>query len=117
MGLLANAGIDIFNTHKMTLSNALHVAVERNHYEVALMLISSRFPLNEKKEGGHTALLIASRDPGAMNVIDNIIRKGGDLDTVCDLGQTALAQSIIKENKDATELLLKHGAKLFVDDI
>jgi len=49
MGLLANAGINILNTHRFTKSNALHVACERKHYEVANMLISSKFPLNEVK--------------------------------------------------------------------
>lgn len=35
MIILADAGINILNVHKVTNSNALHVAVERKHYEVA----------------------------------------------------------------------------------
>jgi hypothetical protein len=35
MGLLADAGINILNTHSVTKSNALHVAIERKHFEVA----------------------------------------------------------------------------------
>jgi len=38
-GMLASAGINIFNKHIETKSNALHVAIERKHYEVAIMLI------------------------------------------------------------------------------
>jgi hypothetical protein len=47
--LLANAGINIFNKHKDTQSNGLHVAIERKHYEVAQMLVVSKFPLEERK--------------------------------------------------------------------
>ena len=37
--ILANGGADIFNKHKITKSNGLHVAIERKHLEVATMLI------------------------------------------------------------------------------
>ena len=35
MCLLANTGIDIMNCHGETVSNGLHVAVERGHYALA----------------------------------------------------------------------------------
>jgi len=34
MNLLANSGINILCKHKYTLSNALHVAVERGYYKI-----------------------------------------------------------------------------------
>lgn len=45
------------------------------------MLISSRFPLNNLKEGGLNALTIVARDPDneAFKVGENIIKKGGDV--------------------------------------
>ena len=35
LNLLANAGANVFSKHKETKSNALHVALQRKHYEVA----------------------------------------------------------------------------------
>ena len=68
VGLLANAGVNLFNKHKETQSNGLHVAIERKHYEVANMLISSRYPLEELKKGGLTPLLLSARDTNAFSV-------------------------------------------------
>lgn len=91
MGMLAQAGINIFNTHKVTKSNALHVAIERKHYECATMLISSKYPLNEIKEGGLTALIISARDKSAVNVSESMLKKGAKIDLMTNLGQTALS--------------------------
>lgn len=46
MQLLAEAGIDVLNKHSVTKSNALHVAVERNHPHIVRMLIKSGFPID-----------------------------------------------------------------------
>ena len=47
ISLLANANIDILNQSRSTSSNALHVAIQRKHYEIAKLLIKSGFPVNE----------------------------------------------------------------------
>ena len=59
--LLANAGIDILVKHNETKSNALHIALEREHYDVCKMLISSKFSVNNKKEDNITPLIIAAK--------------------------------------------------------
>jgi hypothetical protein len=41
MKLLAEHGIDIFNKHWFTGCNALHMAVEKNYFNVVKMLVSS----------------------------------------------------------------------------
>lgn len=68
VSLLANAGVNLFNKHKETKSNGLHVAIERGHYEVANMLISSKYPLEDTKNGGLTPLLLSLRDKNAYSV-------------------------------------------------
>ena len=88
---LATLGINIFNTHNLTKSNALHVSIERGHYECALLLINSRYPLEEPKEGGLTALMLASRDLDAFPVAEQLIKKGADINKISELGQTALS--------------------------
>jgi len=57
--LLGNAGIDIFCCHKVTKSNALHVALERGNYKIASQLILSNFPLNNQNSQHLTPLIIA----------------------------------------------------------
>ena len=50
MTLLAEAGINILGKHKDTESNALHVAMERKHYNIVQMLVQSNYPLDEMKK-------------------------------------------------------------------
>ena len=50
MTLLAEAGINILGKHKDTESNALHVAMERKHYNIVQMLVQSNYPLDDMKK-------------------------------------------------------------------
>ena len=97
-GMLANAGINILNAHKDTKTDALHTAIERKFYDVALMLINSKFPLNNVKEGGLTPLIIAARDPKAQTVCEILIKKGAHVNHITDIGQSALTQTVLNDN-------------------
>jgi ankyrin repeat protein len=77
--ILAELGIDILVQHKETRSNALHVAIMRKHYKLAIMLIQSKFPLNEVKKGGITALHLACLDHDAIGVANYLVKKGADI--------------------------------------
>ena len=46
--MLSQAGCNILITHQETKSNALHVAIERKHYSLALNLVMSIFPINNR---------------------------------------------------------------------
>ena len=61
MSTLANAGVDILSKHKITYSNALHISVERNYEDIIDQLIQSKYPLDEMKKGGYTALMLAAK--------------------------------------------------------
>ena len=86
MSILANAGINLFNKHKETNSNGLHVAIERKHYEVAINLIASKYPLEEKKKGGLTPLLLSSRDKDAYSVSEQLVKKGAQINVISESG-------------------------------
>jgi ankyrin repeat protein len=116
VGILANAGIDIFNKHTETNSNGLHVAIERKHYEVANMLISSKYPLEEKKKGGLTPLLLSARDKDAYSVSEQLVKKGSQINVISDSGQSPLSQSVLNHDIKLAELLLKYGAEIFHQD-
>ena len=115
--ILANAGIDIFNCHKESKSNALHVAIERKHYEVANLLIGSKFPLNNKTDGGLTALVLVARDKDAYYVGEQLVKRGAEVNLVTDYGMSALAQTVLSDNKKLAGYLLKSEAKMFNEDI
>jgi len=117
MGLLANSGINILNTHKETKSNALHVAIERKHYDVAIMLIQSKFPLENEKLDGLTPLIISSRDNDAFNVSETLIKKGAYINKVSETGQSALSQAVFNNNQLLSEHLVKHGGLMFNEDL
>lgn len=60
MRLLAEKGINLLNTHRVTGNNALHIAVEKNYLNIVKMLIKSSFPLEHENKKEQTALSIAS---------------------------------------------------------
>lgn len=86
MVLLAKAGIDIMSTSDKTHSNALHVAVQRQHYEIAKILMESGYPLNHSMSGGLTGLIMASSDKKFFKMCERIIETGGDLNKCTDDG-------------------------------
>lgn len=117
MGLLANANIDILNCTKATQSNALHVAVQRKHYEIAKMLVKSGYPLNNLMKGGISALIVCAHDQDAFQVAASLVYAGADINQVAQFGQSALSEAIIHENRKLAELLIKKDAKIFFDKI
>ena len=81
VSLLANHGCDIFVKHNKSNSNALHIAIIRKHYEIAIQLIQSKFPLNDINNGGMSPLLLISNDlnPQALKVAKLLINKGANI--------------------------------------
>ena len=118
MLLLANSGIDIMCSHKYTGSNGLHAAVEQGNYSLAKQLVKSKYPLNEVKEGGLTALMIIVRDSGraAIEAGHQMIIAGADLNHISKNGSCALAEAIIHNNKKMAMNLLKWEANIFHKD-
>ena len=114
MGILAQGGIDIYNSHKNTQSNALHVACQRKHYHVARMLAESNYDMNKLMQGNLSALIIASKDKKAIYSIRFMIHAGADVNIISDFGQTSLSVAVENDDKQLAELLLNYGAKMFI---
>lgn len=83
------------------------------------MLIQSKFPVNDAKEGGLTPLILIARDDckEAINVAIQLIHSGCDINQHGQMGQTALSQAISHDNKKFTEILLKKEAKIFNEEL
>lgn len=58
VGILATSKIDIMNTSESG-QNALHIACKRGHPSVVKFLIREQYPLDEQKNDGSTALMVA----------------------------------------------------------
>ena len=71
--ILAEAGIDIFNVHRPSKANALHIAAKMKHTGVVEMLSESNFPLDNNMIGGITALMILADDPKMINASYSLI--------------------------------------------
>lgn len=114
MSILARAGINIYNHHNVTKSNALHVAVQRNHYYIARMLAESNYEMNHLMQGNLSALIIAAKDKKALNTIRFMIHSGADVNVISDFGQTALSVCVENNDRHLAELLLNYGANMFI---
>ena len=129
MSILAKHGIDVLNRHKITQSNALHIATEKEHANIVKLLIDSGFPINETKQGGFTALIIScmckftedhdhvhqefNDDINSMYIPKMLVAAGADINHVTDSGISALSQAIDLHNNKLAEFLLKKGANIF----
>ena len=94
MQILAEEGIEVLNHHKHTLSNALHVAVERNYPNIVRMLIKSKFPLDDPKSDGVTPLIIACRYEfldDDESIAKMLVDAGACINCVTTNGQSALS--------------------------
>ena len=58
MKILAEKGIDIFNTDKKG-NNALHISAKKGFSNVVKMLVDSKFPIDRPNNRGETALALA----------------------------------------------------------
>lgn len=115
--LLAEAGIDILSKHKETGASALHVAVERKHHRVVDMLVDSGYPLDLKRQGGLTALIIGSRfkDDVGVRMCRKIVEGGADVNLISDRGDSALSEAIVHDNRQLADILIKVQANLMYD--
>ena len=58
---LADANIDIMNVSNHSESNALHVSIQRDHNDIAKLLIKSGYPLENCMKGGVTPLIVCAQ--------------------------------------------------------
>lgn len=83
MKLLAEAGIDVLNEHKTTKANALHVAVQRNHLSIVKLLVQSNFPLDCRRHGDLTALIIGAQFGSShLEICYKLVMGGADINAV-----------------------------------
>lgn len=50
------------------------------------MLISSKYPLEDRKKGGLTPLLLSVREKDAYSVSEQLVKKGANINVISDSG-------------------------------
>jgi len=80
------------------------------------MLINSGFPIEEKKKGGYTPLLLATKDMTLRNVTEKLLKRGAKINVKSETGQTPLAHAIINNDLNLADMLLKYGANIFNEE-
>lgn len=90
--------------------NSIHSAVRANWYNhVEKILENNPERLNEKDKAGETPLMHAAKF-GNIETVELLIKRGADVNTVCDGGGTALHMAAWFGYKDVVEILIKSSA-------
>jgi ankyrin repeat protein len=118
MKILAEAGANVFQVHKKTKANALHVAIQRKHFNIAEILIKSNFPVNEGNKGGVTPLMLAAIIHSPMNIGQLLLKFKANVNQTDHTGMSALAYCVQHENLELGKFLIQKGkADLFNSNI
>ena len=75
------------------------------------MLVDAGIPFDERDSIGQTPLMCAARD-NCKETLEYLLEKGAQVNTRCKSNMAALDYSILNENDEISELLLKKGAKI-----
>lgn len=62
------------------------------------MLIESGFPLDEKTNLGHTALIMCASISGNNQICTKLVKAGANVNIISNDGVSALSEAIIHEN-------------------
>ena len=95
--------------------NALHVAAESGHEEMALLLIESGAKINGNNKSNQTPLHKAAFE-GRDKIVNILIQNGADVNPAVQSsgsfnGMTPLDFALTKGKSSTADLLRKHGAK------
>ena len=114
MRVLAEHGIEIYNTDEMG-NNALHLSARfDSRFNILDMLVKSRYNLDLQNKSGDTATHIAAQK-GNLRALESLIANGADIDMRNEHSLSPLYLAILNENMECVEILLENGASVFYD--
>lgn len=114
-GLLHHLDWSLCNTPDCTGNTPLIWAADAGQPHVVGKLLDERVDLDVRGYLGATAVCRASRR-GHTDILEMLLTAGANADIGNDKMQYPLHFAAFKENKEAVEILLKHGAKKLVLD-
>lgn len=89
----------------------LRDAVRLNKTDMVKFLLLNGADLNEKDSEGNDILLYAIITKSPYDMIENIIKSGGDVNTHNNLEQTPITVALAQRNIDLVKLLMDSGAE------
>ena len=114
MRVLAEHGIDIYNTDKRG-NNALHISAKfDDRTNICKMLVNSHYNLDAQNNDGDTATHIAAQK-GHLDQLTALVEAGADLNLVNYHQLSPLYLAILNDKQDCIEYLLDNGALAFHD--
>ena len=93
----------------------MHVAVKRGNIEVINELVRIKYPLNEPKVNGITALGISAIH-GKLQIMKKLVENGADVNLTSPAGISPLYLAIKARNIDCIRYLFEKGAKSYYND-
>lgn len=93
----------------------MHVAVKRGNIEVINELIRIKYPLNEPKVNGITALGISAIH-GKLQIMKKLVENGADVNLTSPAGISPLYLAIKARNIECIRYLFEKGAKSYLND-
>ena len=123
---LANNGADILVTNKRQI-NSLHLAIYKNHFAIAKMLIKSGFPLDRETSDGLTALHLSAH-LHREDIVDEILSYLGEsgfkksyISKIINkinpkTNLSAISMAILVDDRAIAMKLITFGAKCFLNE-
>ena len=107
--LLLDTGISIncINNKGETL---LERSINTYDMECAIYLINNGININHKNNKGNTVIITLLNKNGNINIIEELLKKGIDINAFNPKGKTPLFHAIAANNLDYVKLLINYGA-------
>ena len=114
MRVLAEHGVDIYNTDKNG-NNVLHLTARfEDKFNILQMLVKSRYDLNLQNKDGDTAAHIAAQK-GNIKALNMLSENGAEINALNHHSLSPLYLAILNDKTECIESLLDQGASSFHD--
>ncbi len=94
----------------------LMMAASKGHTAVAEVILQAGVNINERSDGGGTALHTAASEQAEIAVVELLLHSGIDVEAKDKFRKTALQRAEEKGHHDIARVIKKHQEKLLADD-
>ena len=113
MRVLAEHGIEIYNSNIKEGNNALHLCAKfKERFNILEMLVRSNYDLDLQNKNGDTATHIAAMK-GNFKHIECLVQAGAQINTLNNHGLSPLYLAVLNHRVECSKYLLENGAKPF----
>lgn len=99
------------NSKQVGMDVALNIALDRENFKIAEVLLKYKADVNIRDENGWTPLIRASI-AGRLETVKYLLKNGADVDFCCHEGWNAATASLFRKNKEVYNFLTENGASI-----